>query len=719
MIIEHAPRARCYRCGSPDILTFCHHCGRSMCRQHSSKAEAFKKPLSREFADLGLANTQAMGYHCAEHDHVVKGGLRGLIWAGIAVAVAGLIWAGVAFAVAGFKHGLASVVAGLALMLAGAGLAIAAYLEHRRRKAAEASSRPDLPVAPILESVTVQEALHGRVTLDEDGHYTSSPERSSGSVEVVMALTPSDRDRLQTYRTKYSLAPDDPVGFSAGFAAFKGPAGLTFQPGTEHADMLLPGGTSLAFRGNVTSHPLFSADWGRAARQWRIRLPYGLMGSHIPESIPIWIVPSLVPSSDQRALVVELRWLPIEQDGFAGESRLAFKQFDSIELSVPTSWGYVQSVAPAAVVSDPEFSRFRTIEWNWFGLPPDEAEDPADEPAGEEAAAGPAQAGDTPEASQSPQANDTPLPGNPPQPSQAPATRQPDQGGQPVTEDPADDDDAEEDDTADAAGLAMGDALDGHGPGYQILTIRFEDKIQPSDRISGRLRASFGSTLSGIEGIRMHHSAGGWRRSPTPVVELQITIDFELSLSSVRYQDVRVVPDRDQLKVNAYPGVIPDFETVMELTNKLSAQDCYVKRVVENPPRGSWRTNLVNRYWDIAGRRYHGIFPIDFRITLTGEEEYVDDLRPKAGSANAQLAIHGSYVNETMTGEVTVEDELMTPHWNIAEGAETEEDDETAGFEVTRQGQLTMKGQIEKEWWQLLSIIDDSLGRPRDPGPGR
>ena len=80
MIIEHAPQARCYRCGSPGIATFCHHCGRSMCGPHSSKAEVFKKLLSREFADLGLTNPQAKGYHCAEHDHVVKGGLRGLIW---------------------------------------------------------------------------------------------------------------------------------------------------------------------------------------------------------------------------------------------------------------------------------------------------------------------------------------------------------------------------------------------------------------------------------------------------------------------------------------------------------------------------------------------------------------------------------------------------------------------------------------------------------------
>ena len=627
---------------------------------------------------------------------------------------------------AGFKHGLANIVAGLVLMLIGAGIAAAAYWEHRRRKADEAASQA-LPVAPILESISVRETLHGHVTLDENGKYTSPPERSSGSVEIAMALTPSDRDRLQTYRDKYSLAPDDPVGFSAGFAVLKGMAGLTFQPGADNADVVLPGGTSLAFRGSVASHPLFSAGGGRAARRWKMRLPYSLMSSHIPASIPLWIVPSLVPSADQRALVVDLHWLPIEEGRIAGESGLAFKQFDSIELTVPKSWGNVQRVTPDAIVSNPDFERFRTIKWNWLGLDQDEAGDPADDPAGEEGTDSTAQKTDPPEPGQSPQAKDTPQPDEVPQP---PVTGQPDQEGQSASEDPADDDDAADDGTAAAASLAAGDALGRAGQGDQILTIRFEGKIQPTDKLTGRLRATFLSTLAGITDIEMYHSVGGPRRSPKPVIELQVTIDFELSLNSVRYQDVRAVPDRHRLKVRDYPGVIPDFETVTELTNKLSEVNCYVKRVVENPPRGSWRTNLVNRYWDIAGRRYHGIFPIDFRITLTGEEEYDGGLRPKAGSAHAQLAIHGAYVNETMTGEVTVEDELTTKRWNPEKGAEadedwetdedeeTEEGKETVRYEVTKQGELTMRGRIETQWCELRDIIDAHLGQPRDQGPG-
>jgi hypothetical protein len=723
---EHAPRARCYDCGSPTIFSLCHHCGKSMCHQHSSKAvDAFKKPVSRELADLGLKDPQASTYHCAEHDHVVEGGLRGLIWAGVAIAVVGLVLAGIAVAAAGLRAGLANMVAGLVLMLAGAGLAAGAYRAHRRRKAAELSVRPFLPVVPGLKSISVRETLRGHVSLDEDGNYTSTPQRTGGTVEIVMALAPSDRHRLGIYRNKYSLAPGDPVEFSAGFAVLKGEVGLTFQPGPEHHGMLLPGGTSLAFRGSVTDHPLFSATPGQPAEQWRIRLPYGLQGSRVPRSIPIWIVPSLVPSSDKRALVLELRWIPIEPDRPGGERRpLSFKQFESIELTVPKSWGYVQSASPAAIVSDPESEKFRTIEWKRLASPGQEENMQRDEPGTDSPAEGDGEAA----ASDSTQPEDSPQPSRPPQPNRPPqVVNRPPQS--PRAEDSADeDDDSAEDDQAEAASLIT---VDGRGrtdgradEGHQILIIRFADKIKPSDKISGHLRASFQSTLSGITDVRMCQSAGRLQpriRPPKSTIELEVTIDFELSLSSVRYQDARAVPNRDRLKIDRYPGVIPDFETVVNLTNELSDQGCYVKRVVENPPRGSWCANRVNRYWDIAGRRYHGIFPIDFRITLTGEEEYGSGVRPTAGDTDAQLTVYGSYVNETMTGEVTTEDELqteyvVTPEYEMTSEYEAmpayaapPESEVTAEYEVTKHGQLTMKGQIEKEWAELRSIVDANL----------
>ena len=45
-----------------------------------------------------------------------------------------------------------------------------------------------------------------------------------------------------------------------------------------------------------------------------------------------------------------------------------------------------------------------------------------------------------------------------------------------------------------------------------------------------------------------------------------------------------------------------------------------LKRVIENPPQTGKRADVVNRYWDIAGRRYNRVYPCEFHLILTGEE---------------------------------------------------------------------------------------------------
>src|SRR5689334_24983324 len=105
MLVGHAPRVRCYECGSDEIFSVCHHCQKPMCEDHSpaafreagklvrepSKSADEAKPASREFAGLKLGGTKEAVYHCEQHDHVVRGGLTGLIGVGTGVAVLGLI----------------------------------------------------------------------------------------------------------------------------------------------------------------------------------------------------------------------------------------------------------------------------------------------------------------------------------------------------------------------------------------------------------------------------------------------------------------------------------------------------------------------------------------------------------------------------------------------------------------------------------------------------
>jgi len=132
------------------------------------------------------------------------------------------------------------------------------------------------------------------------------------------------------------------------------------------------------------------------------------------------------------------------------------------------------------------------------------------------------------------------------------------------------------------------------------LMIRFEEQIKREDRISGRLEASMKGALSGLDGVRLFSSLGSrrhdWRGAS---IKTRVEADFKLSLASIRYQDILIVPERegkqDDRDIDRF-FVIPDDEMVIKLTNVLSEENYYVKRVIENPPRSGGHANHVQRY---------------------------------------------------------------------------------------------------------------------------
>jgi hypothetical protein len=191
------------------------------------------------------------------------------------------------------------------------------------------------------------------------------------------------------------------------------------------------------------------------------------------------------------------------------------------------------------------------------------------------------------------------------------------------------------------------------------LAVRFKNQIELEDVVCGRLEATMKGTLSGIDGVRLYGSLGGRRSLPGVSIRTRIEADFDLSLESIRYQAVRIVPDHtEDDSASAYPdefGVIPDDETVIELTNAMSEQGYYVKRVIENPPRSGGRANLVQRYWDIAGRRYVGVYPIDFHVVLIGEEVHRGGIRPEDGTTKVRIVVKGAYTNAEMSERVEEE----------------------------------------------------------------
>lgn len=184
--------------------------------------------------------------------------------------------------------------------------------------------------------------------------------------------------------------------------------------------------------------------------------------------------------------------------------------------------------------------------------------------------------------------------------------------------------------------------------------IRFEKEIDLSSVIQGRLEISFKNALSMVEDIDFYYPLGTKSNEITTDIETTIITDFHLSLSSLRYQDVRLVPnpkveaDKDKQEIMTFEGVIPNHSTVMALTNAISNEGFYVQRVVEDPPRAGKQAQLINRCWDIAGRHYIGVYPIDFHLTVNGEEKYSGEIRDQGGTTKTILIVQGMYANRDM-----------------------------------------------------------------------
>jgi hypothetical protein len=190
----------------------------------------------------------------------------------------------------------------------------------------------------------------------------------------------------------------------------------------------------------------------------------------------------------------------------------------------------------------------------------------------------------------------------------------------------------------------------------RTFTVRFEEKIDLDDFIEGQLDVTLKGTLSQLKGIDLFYALGGKRESEETVeVTTRIVIDFRLSLAGLRYQEVRVVPDPkkdvDKQEIVTFDGVIPDYATVIALTNAMS-EDFYVKRVIENPPRTGEKANVLNRYWDIAGRYYLGVYPIDYHLILSGEAVYGGGVRAQSGTTKVTLTVQGSYANADMEAQI-------------------------------------------------------------------
>jgi len=499
-----------------------------------------------------------------------------------------------------------------------------------------------------MNTVDVVERMSGNVRL-ENGTYSSTVEAIGGEIKVNMSANDGLR-LLQLYRKKHRLHDGGPVKFTAGFVMLDGEAGLDFLPGQQ---AVLDNRMGLRLGGDsADGHELFPSTPGRSQGEWVLKAGYKLQDDRAPKDIPLWIVPSLVPGSDRRTLEIDLHWNQLGAEG----RQLDLQVFDQIELKVPTAWGNVEGFSPGRVEISRSGGR-RIIQWQRLRPGSGDSRDPAAEGR---------------------------------------SLTLKIRFERPITDDPG------PGPAADVTDHGTADAVKANGEDRKELTL------------SGVLEATFGGTVSGLTGVGVYLPGGGRGNQPESKPQTKVTATFDISLNALRYQEDRVIPDENNAedrakarnKVDEFRGVVPDYRTVAELTNAISGDNYYVKSVVEHPPyRDDGRPNVVNRVWDIAGRRYDGVFPINFDINLRGEEGG-PATAAFSGKTAAQVTVRGAYAKSAAAEA----DNSQDANGAGASFDESSADDANIGEELLKQ--------IEDTWNSLHDKVVQILANRAAFGGG-
>jgi hypothetical protein len=737
---EHAPQARCDNCGSPQVASICHHCGKSLCEKHTPPAVKRRsgRPVSRELIGLGLDNSQAAVYHCSEHGHVVKGGLMAVILTGTGVAVIGAIvlLAGLrayaslhARALAGLRSGASLLSRAYASLRAGTTLLSRAHASLRAGASLRSSASPRA-YASLLGRAHA--SLRAGTTLLSRAHASlragASPQAYASLLSRAYASLHAGTDLLARADASLRTSPALRAGTSPrAYTSLLSRAHASLRVGTtllSRAHASLRVGTSLLARADADA----SLRTGAALRAGLVLLVLGA-GVAVVSALArrrrkakaravrplLQVLPSVHAVKVTETLRGEVNLLadgrcesPVLSSGGVVELVLTLNKSDQDRLDtyraryglteddpVEFSAGFAVFAGDAGLIFDREHAPTDSFMDANAVLPGSTGLSFRGEVAGHPLfSTGPGRSTGRwmirlPYDLQRARALDrvplwivpslaegsdrrtlhldlrwVPLDAERPEEERrdlrflrfdAIELVVPKVWGNVEVVSPAN---ARISNPETAFTRTINWKLPSpernEHAGYDTLSLRFEKPIGKDDTVRGSLRASFRGTLAGITGVHMYWPAGGERPQPKASVTLQAEVDFELSLSSVRYQAVRLVPDGDsQLLGEPFPGVFPDHRTVIALTDELSQSDYYIKQITENPPHGGGRATLVNRVWDISGRHYKGVFPIDFHITITGEEEnHGGDFQPSAGNAYARLTVRGAYVDQEMRDDV-------------------------------------------------------------------
>jgi len=355
--IMRGAEARCSYCGAQSIVAVCHHCGRPLCaRDGISETDDSGRATTEEFTGLELhdARNGEVPVHCKGCRHILPKPPWVMLAAfGTAIVLGRLL-----------QQEMPS--AGLSVVLLGAvGVAVLGRMVWVRLRAI-AESAPPVPTTPRFATIEATERVEGTMTMEADGRWSSRVSARTGRVSVRASFGEPDRRVLKAYLKKFRPSvPQGELRFCAGFLLLRERLAaelVSTDEASEGAALVLP------VSGSVGDVPYLATHEGHGDRTWRAHWDYRVLaalarGTDPPEesgqgsSLPIRLIPSLVPNSDGRVLELDITWaesskadaLPKGQpegiEARPGDTGLCRPHLEELAIDVPLLWGEVESLS--------------------------------------------------------------------------------------------------------------------------------------------------------------------------------------------------------------------------------------------------------------------------------------------------------------------------------------------------------------------------------------
>ncbi|KAA3657620.1 MAG: hypothetical protein DWQ04_27530 [Chloroflexi bacterium] len=681
---------RCYVTQDSSIDVVCHHCGRSMSmkNRHDKKDTVYRQRLAKkhksikqpseekprwrkiltflqaklrlknqEFTDLNLHIDFPI--HCEDCDHYIGTSKVLVAVVILCLIVFTMLLVGQRISLF-FYFGLLE-----SLALIGLPLFYINYIINQRKLL---SMGIPFPIKGRALSIEVKEELTGEVklNLNKNGDIKAETDLSkcNGTITSSLPITSADIDRLEKFKSKFKQKTLSKIHYHFGFLMFQNVRAVKFENAEQHL-----------FRNKLK--PLIIKGKGLTSKWSPQKLPFSqdiiqtyqvVFGEKDDENkTPIQIVPTIISEGGKTGLALTVQVNPdiwttnfFNSEVTIQELHVNVLQSPQDSKDQPENDGENVQVDEALAVSDEEptqgdeaqsdkkwqpatIGKIQTASPPHVPLPEEYQDDSASEENQDQTTEG-NQADSATEGNQA----DLTTKENEDRSKDKKVKKTQICWKKVKLAQPAENDLYEQLLDSDAAESNLNKLV----PTKQFY-VRFERGIDPSMRLKGHLIAHVNTTFSGIDKLQFFDPLGYKVNDVDYIkkIKSEIKVEFTLDLGSL-YVTEHYSPKID--KIIREGSVIPDHRIVNTLIKYLIKDDTtYIQRVVENPAQTN-QTNakIQNRFWDIAGREYNGVYPIDFHIVLSGQQEYIDRDSPDRGQAKFDVSVNATVTSDEMEEEV-------------------------------------------------------------------